>query len=208
MIAPHSNMLSRRNFSVLLCSAAVMAAMPAFAQGDPAVATVQGFYDALVAQMKKGGPARGRYDMLRPAVEKAFDIPGMTAVAVGPGFASLLDGDKKALTDAFARMTIANYVKNFDAFNGETFTVEPASIARPPSTDKLVKSTLKAGKDTIPFNYRMHQVGAEWKIEDIYLNGTISQMAQRRSDFSATFASGGASALAKKINGLADQQLI
>jgi len=201
------SIITRREFSALLTSAAVMAALPAFAQGDPAVATVQGFYDALLAQMKKGGPARGRYDLLKPVIDRAFDIPGMTAVAVGPGFAALSDADKKALTDAFARMTIANYVKNFDAFNGESFTVEPASITRPPSTDKLVKSTLKAGKDVIPFNYRMHQVGTAWKIEDIYLNGNISQMAQRRSDFSATFASGGASGLVKKINALTDQML-
>ena len=109
------------------------------------LATVQGFYDALVAQMKKGGPAKGRYEMLKPAVEKAFDLPGMTAVAVGTGWTGLSEADKKALTDAFGRMTVANYVKNFDSFGGEKFTVEPASVARPPSTDKLVKSTLKSG---------------------------------------------------------------
>ena len=200
-------LISRREFSILLASAAVFANAPAWAQGDPAVATVQGFYDALVAQMKKGGPAKGRYDMLKPAVEKAFDLPGMTAVAVGPGFAGLSDGDRKALTDAFERMTIANYVKNFDSFGGEKFTVDPASVARPPSADKLVKSTLKSGADTIPFNYRMHQVGSEWKVEDIYLNGNISQMAQRRSDFSATFAASGAAGLTKKNNALADQML-
>jgi phospholipid transport system substrate-binding protein len=203
--------ISRREFSLLLASAALLVAAPgltpAWAQDDPAPAAVQGFYDALVAQMKKGGPVRGRYDLLKPAVERAFDIPGMTAVAVGPNFAVLPEADKKALTDAFERMTVANYVKNFDAFNGEKFTVEPASIARPGSPDKLVKSALKTGNDSIPFNYRMHQVGSAWKIEDIYLNGNISQMAQRRSDFSATFASSGASGLAKKINALADQQL-
>jgi phospholipid transport system substrate-binding protein len=198
---------SRRGFSVLLASVAVSSAIPAWAQGDPAVAPVQGFYDALIAQMKKGGAARGRYEMLKPAVEKAFDLPGMTAVAVGPGWAGLPEADKKALTEAFERMTIANYVKNFDSFGGEKFTVEPASIARPPSTDKLVKSTLKTGNDTIPFNYRMHEVGGVWKIEDIYLNGNISQMAQRRSDFSATFAASGAAGLTKKINALADQML-
>ena len=38
----------------------------------------------LLAQMKKGGPARARYDLLKPAEEKTFDLPGMTAVAVGP----------------------------------------------------------------------------------------------------------------------------
>lgn len=199
--------ISRRDFSVLLAGAALLPAVPAWAQGDPAVATVQGFYDALVAQMKKGGAAKGRYDMLKPAVEKAFDLPGMTAVAVGPGFAALPDADRHALTDAFGRMTIANYVKNFDSFSGEKFTVDPAAVARPPSTDKLVKSTLKAGTDTIPFNYRMHDVGGTWKIEDIYLNGNISQMAQRRSDFSATFAASGAAGLTKKINALSDQML-
>ena len=35
---------SRREFSVLLASAAMFAAAPAWAQDDPAVATVQGFY--------------------------------------------------------------------------------------------------------------------------------------------------------------------
>jgi phospholipid transport system substrate-binding protein len=98
-------------------------------------------------------------------------------------------------------------VKNFDSFGGEKFTVEPASVSRPPATDKLVKSTLKSGADTIPFNYRMHDVGGAWKIEDIYLNGNISQMAQRRSDFAATFAASGAAGLTKKINALADQML-
>ena len=198
---------SRRDFSLALAATAVMAAAPAWAQGDPAVATVLGFYDALVAQMKKGGAAKPRYEMLKPAVEKAFDLAGMTAVAVGPGFAALSEADKKALIDAFGRMTIANYVKNFDSFGGEKFTVEPAAVARPPSTDKLVKSALKSGADTIPFNYRMHDVGGSWKIEDIYLNGNISQMAQRRSDFSATFAQSGAAGLTKKINALSDQML-
>ena len=192
------------SFAVALAASAVL---PAFAQGDPAVAQVQGFYDVLVAQMKKGGPAKARYDMLRPAVEKAFDLPGMTAVAVGPSWASLPAADQKALIDAFERMTVANYVKNFDSFRGEQFTVDPASVARPPSPDKLVKSTLKAGKDTIPFNYRMRQVNGDWRVFDIYLNGTISQMAQKRSDFAATFASGGAKGLTQRINALADQQL-
>ena len=77
--------ISRRDFSVLLAGAALLPAVPAWAQGDPAVATVQGFYDALVAQMKKGGTAKGRYDMLKPAVEKAFDLPGMTALSAAKG---------------------------------------------------------------------------------------------------------------------------
>ena len=196
--------ISRRH-ALMLAGAALLAPLPALAADDPAVAPVEAFYDALLAQMKKGGPAKTRYDMLKPAVEKAFDLSGMTAVAVGPGFAALPEADKKALTDAFERMTIANYVKNFDSFGGEKFTVEPASIAR--GTDHFVKSTMKTSNETIAFNYRTHQVGSDWKITDVYLAGNISQMAQKRSDFAATLASGGPAGLAKRINALSDQML-
>lgn len=187
-------------------AALTIVAQPAQAQAaDPSVAQVKGFYDALTASMKMGGSAKGRYEKLLPAVEKAFDLPAMTAVAVGPSFATLPDADKKALTEAFTRMTVANYAKNFDSFGGETFTVEPASIAR--GSDKFVKSTMKTKNETIAFNYRTHQVGSDWKITDVYLAGNISQMAQKRSDFASTYASGGAAGLTKRMTALTDQML-
>jgi phospholipid transport system substrate-binding protein len=200
-----------KSLSVALMLAGVPAfvaiqAVPVWAQAaDPAVQQVQGFYDALLASMKSGGTAKSRYDKLKPAVEKAFDLPAMTATAIGPTWAAMPDADKKALTDAFSRMTIANYAKSFDSFGGEKFTVEPASITR--GTDHFVKSTMKTSKETIAFNYRTHQVGSDWKITDVYLAGNISQMAQKRSDFSATLASGGPQGLAKRINALTDQML-
>ncbi len=172
---------------------------------DPAVEQIQGFYDALIASMKSGGSTKSRYDRLKPAVEKAFDLQAMTATAVGPGWASASDADKKALLDAFTRMTVANYAKNFDSYSGEKFTVEPASIAK--GSDHFVKSTLKTSTDTIAFNYRMHQVGSDWKITDVLLAGNISQMAQKRSDFASTLAASGASGLAKRMNALTDQML-
>ena len=109
----------------------VILLQPAHAQAaDPAVAQVQGFYDALTASMKAGGTAKSRYEKLKPAVEKAFDLPAMTAAAVGPAWATASEADKKALIEAFSKMTIANYAKNFDSYSGEKFTVEPASIVR------------------------------------------------------------------------------
>ena len=183
------------------------AAVPARAQGsDPAAATVQGFYDALVASMKAGGTAKSRYEKLKPAVEQAFDIPGMTALSVGPSWPSIPAADQKALTEAFERMTIANYAGNFDSYSGEKFIVDPAVIAR--GSEKLVKSSLKpASGAAIPFNYRVHEAGGAWKIVDVYLNGNISQLAQKRSDFGATLKAGGPQGLAKKIDALADKTL-
>jgi phospholipid transport system substrate-binding protein len=198
----------RRIWSALLLAFLILAAgMPAHAQpSDPAAATIQNFYDALVASMKSGGTAKSRYDKLKPAVDQAFDIAGMTALSVGPSWSSISPADQKALIDAFDRMTVANYARNFDSYNGEKFTVDPNVIAR--GSDKFVKSTLKPSSgDVVPFNYRMHQVDGSWKIVDIYLNGNISQLAQKRSDFGATLQASGPQGLAKKINALADQTL-
>ena len=204
-----NRVLKSVSVALMLAAAPVLTAIetqPVQAQAtDPAAAQVQGFYDVLLASMKAGGSAKSRYEKLKPAVEKAFDLPAMTATAIGPTWASLSDADKKALIDAFSRMTIANYAKSFDSYGGEKFTVEPASIAR--GSDHFVKSSMKTSSDTIAFNYRTHQVGSDWKVTDVYLAGNISQMAQKRSDFASTLASGGPQALTKRINALADQML-
>ena len=112
------------SLALLVCAASA----PARAQGaaDPAAAPVQNFYDVLTASMKAGGTAKSRYDKLKPAVEQDFDLPGMTALSVGPTWSSISAADQKALIDAFERMTIANYARNFDSYSGEKFTVDPA----------------------------------------------------------------------------------
>jgi phospholipid transport system substrate-binding protein len=171
---------------------------------DPAVAPVQSFYDTLLASMKQGKQlgVKGRYEKLKPVIEDSFDLSGMTRLSVGPTWVSMSEADHKALTAALSRFTIASYANNFKNFDGEKFVVDPASSVR--GTDRIVTSKLVAGSDTIPFNYRMRQTGANWKIIDIFLNGYVSQVAKQRSDFGATVQAGGAAALEKKLNTLAD----
>ena len=191
-----------------LCVACLaVGVLPVRAQsGDPAAATIQNFYDALVASMKAGGTTKSRFEKLKPAVEQDFDLPGMTALAVGPTWPSISAADQKALTDAFERMTIANYARNFDSYDGEKFTVDPAVDQR--GAEKFVKSSMKPSSgDAIAFNYRMHQAGANWKIVDVYLAGNISQLAQKRADFASTLSASGPQGLAKKIDALATQQI-
>jgi len=172
---------------------------------DPAVVQVQGFYDVLIDSMKhaKELGMKGRFDKLKPAVEQTFDLPDMTRLAVGPSWTTMSAPEQQALLTAFTFLTVANYASNFDGYDGEKFTVEPATTMR--GTDKIVQSKLITKTQTIPFNYRMRQVGGSWKIIDIYLNGYVSQIATQRSDFGATLATGGAPALVKKITALAEK---
>jgi phospholipid transport system substrate-binding protein len=211
VVAPmeSSMMFATRRFAVLVV-AAFAAAWPvsrAAAADDPAIATVQGFYDNLVDSMKSGKAlgAQGRYNKMRPAVEQAFDVGTMVKFAVGPAWDTMAPADQKSLTEAFTRMTAAQYAGNFDSFNGEKFVVDPNVQTR--GTDHYVSSKLVTTDQTVIFIYRLRQFGSSWKIIDVLLDGSISQLSVQRSDYAATLKLGGPPALVKKLDDLASRSL-
>jgi phospholipid transport system substrate-binding protein len=52
----------------------------------------------------------------------------------------------------------------------------------------------------VELNYRLRKTGADWKIIDVFLSGTISQLANYRSEFAATLREKGADGLIALIN--------
>jgi phospholipid transport system substrate-binding protein len=184
-------------------------ALPArAAEADPAAQQIESFYSALIDAMKQGKELglQGRYKQITPVTQQTFDLPGMAQMSVGPAWATMPEPDRKAIVDAFERLTISNYAKNFSSFGGEKFTVDPNVKMR--NADKIVESKLIGGDGkATPFNYRLRLTDGKWKVVDIYLNGYVSQIALRRADYASTVASAGAAGLAKKINDLADKQM-
>ena len=202
-----------RVFLALVMSFAVFGTMSAWAADapspDPAVAPIQAFCDTLLDTMKRAKELglKGRYDALKPAIEKAFNLPQMTQIAVGPTWSTISSADQKSLITAFERMTVANYASNFDGYSGEKFVVDPTVVTR--NTDKLVSTKLvSTDNSSTAFIYRMRVTSdGSWKAIDILLDGYVSEMAQRRSDFSSTIAAQGPTGLIKKINELGDKML-
>ena len=178
------------------------------ASSDPAAQRIETFYATLLATMKRGQELgmRGRYQALASAIDQTFDFPTMLKFIVGPAWTTMSESDHKQLVDAFRRMTIANYASNFDSFDGQRFDVDPTVETK--SNDRFVQTTLvpKADKP-VPFIYRMRDTGGGWKAIDIYLNGYVSELTTRRSDFASTISTGGAPALVKKLNEIADNSL-
>jgi phospholipid transport system substrate-binding protein len=178
----------------ILLAALLAASAPAaiaYAQAsDPAASRIETFNGALLDVMKqaKSLGVEGRYRKLEPVVEASFDLPTMTRFAVGPKWASLSPADQAALVKAFTRLTVANYAKNFDGYGGEKFTIDAQVDTRGP--DKLVRSHLIQSNDKpIDLTYRMRQASdGRWKIIDVYYNGSISELAARRSDFASSIA--------------------
>lgn len=185
---------------------AIPAALAQAQVADPAIGTVNVLKSGLLAAMRAGAPAgqAGRARVLTPAIDRTFDIPLMTRLAVGPAWTGISAADQSGLVAAFRALTIAQYAKNFDSYGGESFAVAPQVETR--GGDKLVRTTLNVPKGSDEaLNYRLRQSGGQWKIIDVYFRNSISQLATRRSEFARPLATGGAQGLIAHLNRLASR---
>lgn len=201
---PHAS--RRRCLRALLASAATLtvssvAGRVDAAELEPAAAPIRAFYDVLLEVMKQADKLglRGRYDKLDPVIRRTFDLAAMTRIAVGPEWTGVPSDQQTALIDAFSRMTIATYANRFNGYSGESFDIDPEVLAR--STGRVVRTRLVRPKDEpVVLNYLMRESGGAWRIVDIYLSGTISELATKRSEFGAILKSGGPSALIESLH--------
>jgi phospholipid transport system substrate-binding protein len=177
----------------------------AASQPEPTIRQIESFHATLLDVMKKGAELgiEGRYKKLAPQIDAVFDLPAMTRFTVGPAWATMAEADHKSLIAAFRRMTVASYAYNFDSFKGQKFVVDPKVEVR--NAERLVKSqVLPEGEKPVNLTYRMRESEGTWRIIDVIYE-YVSQVATRRSDFSATVADGGAAALVKKLDEISDK---
>jgi phospholipid transport system substrate-binding protein len=159
---------------------------PVFAEASQPQSVIKSFYDTLLDVMKNGGKLgfNGRYSELKPAIEQAFNLPLMSRLSVGPQWQSLSPDLQQKLTDAFSRLTISTYANRFDDYSGEKLEVLPDTA--PASAGTIVQTKLvKSDGDPVTLNYLMRETDGRWQIVDVFLSGTISELATRRSEFTS-----------------------
>jgi phospholipid transport system substrate-binding protein len=181
-----------------LCAALVLPMQPAAADAGGAD-TVRSFYGTLLDTMRNGANlgAQGRYAKIAPAIKQSFDIPFMTRLAVGPEWNSLSPAQQGQVTQAFERYVAAVYAERFDSYAGEQLKVIGESTS--PAGTLITSQIVKSNGEPVHVNYLMR----DNKIADVYLNGTISELATRRSEFSGILKSQGINGLIAALNGKA-----
>jgi len=177
-----------------------ISAAPADALAAGAQDNVRGFYAALLTTMKDGRTLgqSGRYARLAPVVDRVFDVPSMTRLAVGSSWATLPPAQQQRLTEAFRHYIAATYADRFDSYSGEQLQV---TGERPYNADIIVETKIvKSNGETTTLNYLMRQNQGSWQIADVYLDGSISQVAVQRSEFNSVLRREGVDGLVMALN--------
>jgi phospholipid transport system substrate-binding protein len=166
--------------------------------------TVQDLYDALLNTMKNGRTLgqSGRFTQLQPVIRRSFDIASMTRLSVGSSWAGLSETQRQQVSDSFGRYISAIYADRFDSYDGQKLEVTGEQPA--PSGVMVRSQIIKASGEPVKVDYMMRRNGDSWLISDIYLDGAISEVATRRSEFAAILKNDGIDGLIAALNRKAD----
>jgi len=174
----------------------------------PAVQVVEKLHAALLGVMKDAKKLgyQGRYQRLAPVLQETYDTPFMAEKSVGRHWKQATPAEQATLVATFSRFMIANYAGRFDGYSGQSFE----TVGEEPSAQDtvLVRTRLiEPQGEGVQLNYRLRPENGSWKIIDVYLNGTVSELALRRSEYASLIKREGwnavITALDQRIQGFA-----
>jgi phospholipid transport system substrate-binding protein len=183
--------------ALLLTASVYCAAAASSVSAAEAPATAQALCDVLLRVMKQGASLdfAGRVKILDPELRRLYDMPLVTRLVVGPPWRNMSPEDQQAVIAAFSDYSTAVYASRFKSYSGEKFVVDPTT-AKLPSGDSVVHTKLfPHSGDTVELDYLEREEADGWHIIDVLLSGTISEMAERRSEYASAVRDGGAAAL-------------
>lgn len=164
---------------------------------DPSVRVVEELHANLLAVMREANTLgfEGRRERLDPVLRERFNFAFMARKSVGR-YWSELDAEQRAeLVASLSDLAIATYAARFSGFDGERFE----TLARQDASHDtvLVKTRILPGSgDEVPLDYRLQQDrNGKWRIIDVFLNGTVSELALRRAEYSSVIKRDGFPAL-------------
>ena len=201
------HLIAARTLVVVLGAAALLFRAPVARAQDAAtgpIPTIDQFHATVLGVMKEAKQLgyEGRRKLLQPALERAMDLPFMAEKASGKYWKEFSEADRARWVTAFHDNTIANYAGRFDGYSGQSFVTHGDEES--PFDTRLVKTTLKdpTGED-VQLNYRMKKGADGWRIIDIYMHGTVSELALRRAEYSSALERDGLDKVIADLQGQA-----
>jgi phospholipid transport system substrate-binding protein len=191
-----------------LLGLAAPASGEALATASAPVRVVEKLHAALLGVMKNAEKLgyEGRYEALAPVLKETYDTPFMAEKSVGRHWKQATPAEQAALVETFSRFMIANYAGRFDGYSGQSFQTageEPSAQGTVLVRTRLVEPQ----GEGVQLNYRLRPENGSWKIIDVYLNGTVSELALRRSEYASLIKREGwnavIAALDQRIQGFA-----
>lgn len=187
----------------LLVAVVALAGFAARADDTGPLAVIDGLHATFLDVMQQAVVLgyQGRYDRLAPVLQRHFDFDVMARSVLGSGWKDLPAADQQRWVRAFTQLTTATYAGRFKGYTGEQFrTLGQEPAAQDTVFVRTVIDRSKANADDVELTYRLRRTGDGWRVVDIYQKGTVSEIALRRSEYSAVLKRDGFTKLLEVVD--------
>jgi len=136
-------------------------------------------------KLKSEARREERREKLKSTLYSKFDFTEMAKRSLGPEWQRRVPEERGEFVKVFAELLEASYSDKMESYNGEKiiFTHEQMHADSAEIGSKIV-----AGKgEEYAVNYRLHQVGGEWKIYDVVVEN-VSLVNNYRTQFHRVLA--------------------
>lgn len=141
----------------------------------------------------------GRREVLRKQLDDVYHLPVMARIAVGAHWRKLSPAQQTMLVTHFSRLTHATYANRFNGWSGEKFEMRGVQPVRDKTV--LVKTAIIRPNDKpVEINYLMRRFQAGWKVIDVFLKESYSELATKRSEYSSVIRRQGFDALIRQLD--------
>ena len=167
---------------------------------------VSDFQSTLIKVMKvaNNNKVAERYKLLQPSVDRSFHLALMTQISASSFWRIATSDEKTQLIKGFRRMSVATLATLFSGYNGEKFYIIGEKPG-PYNTTVVYSDLVKSDKSKVSIAYVTKFLKDKWKIIDIILDGGISELKVRRSEYRNILKKSGVRALINLLNSKADQ---
>ena len=186
---------------LLWASLTVIAATPPTQTPDSVIRETA---DEVIAAIKtdkaiQAGDRKRAYDLINQKVLPHFDFVHMTRLAVGRYWRDATPDQQKRLMDGFRDLLVRTYASSLSQYKDQVVQIKGTEGTAGDSEAVVHTLLVPSGGQTIPIDYNMEKMEADWKVYDIKVDG-VSLVTNYRSEFADIVRRNGLDGLIKALD--------
>ena len=135
--------------------------------------------------------------MIDDVVKNSYDLEKMGKIIIGVDWKQMDTKSKKEFINVFKRFISVNYFRRFNKINELNFEHQTVKVIG--DKFKLAGVILTADNEKLKIDYLLGFKNEKWKIFDVLIDGSISEVATKKSDFKKIIKEEGVNGLVKNL---------
>ena len=136
-------------------------------------------------------------ELIDDVVKNSYDLEKMGKIIIGVDWKQIDTNTQKEFIDVFKRFISVNYFRRFNKINELNFEHQTVKVIG--DKFKLAGVILTADNEKLKIDYLLGFKNEKWKIFDVLIDGSISEVATKKSDFKKIIKEEGVSGLVKNL---------